>query len=380
APSGVPIIAPPPDHGARLPLTAEAAAKIRIANLLAREACVRGADELNGIEPVGAGEEEEARQAERLKWEHTLAVGPELRASVVGWLLEVLPDKYMYSNTPHRSASLESSASSVYSACGYEEGRPDFIDQLLTSPETRFHAAYMFARYFYLFMGEKIERSQREATAAEDKAGDEMARDGWPLVVWDVCLACLAISIKMHRDVLEPLSPVLSWEFEAIAPHELSYTDLELAQRDVLAAFHYSLGCTPQPILDELWTALPSLRQLLEFRGGWIHAQKEAWYLLFDAVGEPDILTFPVSLLTAAALTEALVTVLVCKFKYDAATNGRVFRRRPRESQPGAKKLEERLVERAWREIEGVVQDVQAVIGVSDERLKACQRWLCAVA
>lgn len=60
------------------------------------------------------------------------------------------------------------------------------------------------------------------------------------------------------------------------------------AQRDVLAAVSYSLGDSPQPILDELWQALPSLRQLLTPVGYWNVVQRETWLKLFEAVsGEP---------------------------------------------------------------------------------------------
>ncbi|KAJ7494400.1 hypothetical protein B0H11DRAFT_2227817 [Mycena galericulata] len=409
-PFDVPIIAPPPEHVARLALTKEAAAKIRIGNLLAREGRFRAADKLDevGVNVIAsAAYAQEERELERLRWEHTLGVGPELRREVVEWILEVLPKKSMYppistASRLIRASSLESSCS-MYSSGGYDdEMKPDLIDQLLTSPETRFHAAYMFVRYFYLVMGDseerqKVERMQQAAAAAQNEMpyDQSIPPDGWGLVAWDCCLACLAISVKIHRDVLEPLEPILSWEFEAIAPHQLTYEDLEIAQRDVLSAFEYSLGGTPQPIMDELWTALPSLQQLLHFEGGWKHAQKEAWCLLFDAVAgaelffihnidhdasrtEPDILKFPVSLLTVAALSEALVTALVSKYKYDASVNGQVTRRRPRKSQSDIKKVEEKVVDKAEREIEGVVQDIQAIVGISDARLKVCRRWLRA--
>ncbi|KAJ7491061.1 hypothetical protein FB451DRAFT_1124688 [Mycena latifolia] len=190
--------------------------------------------------------------------------------------------------------------------------------------------------------------------------------DGWDLVAWDCCLACLAISVKMHRDVLEPLNPVFSWEFEALAPHKLTYEDLEIAQRDVLATLSFSLGGTPQPIMDELWIALPSLQQLLSFRGGWNHVQKEAWALLFDAVSEPDVLKFPISLLTVAALVEALVATLVSRYEYDASLGSHVVRRRSKKTHASSAKLKQKLVAQAEGEIEGVVQDIQALVGISD--------------
>lgn len=64
----------------------------------------------------------------------------------------------------------------------------------------------------------------------------------------------------------------------------MAYENLETAQRDIFSAFSYSLGVTPQPIMDELWIALPSLRYLLDFRGGWNFTQKETWWRLFQAI------------------------------------------------------------------------------------------------
>ncbi|KAJ7144960.1 hypothetical protein C8R43DRAFT_1237719 [Mycena crocata] len=391
-PFSVPIIAPPSDHVGRLPLTREAAAKIRIGHLLAREERFRAADKLD-VPIVDLAEVNV--EAERLKWERILGVGPELRRQVVDWILEVLPKKSMYrsissatycNSTSSPSASASASVSSSFSSAGgYDDERPDLLDQLLSSPETRFHAAYMFARYFYLLMTdqeerEKIELMQQAAAAAEYGTTWDVSipPDGWMLVAWDCCLACLAISVKLHRDVLEPLAPVLSWEFEALAPHKLLYEDLEIAQRDVLSVFSYSLGGTPQAILDELWLALPSLQQLLQFGGGWNCAQKEAWAQLFDAVSAPDVLKFPISLLTVAALSEALVPTLVSRYEYDAALSSQAIRGRRGKQQPEFKKQQQKLVVRAEKEIEGVVQDMQAVMQISDASLRACQSWLRA--
>ncbi|KAJ7184520.1 hypothetical protein C8R46DRAFT_1299604 [Mycena filopes] len=409
-PFDVPVIAPPPGHMARLPLGAAACAKIRIGNLLAREARARAADRLDGGVTVSAlvsavqgdgyghghgyAEREEAERAlERLRWEHVLGVGPELRREVVEWILDVLPKKSTYLQHPAlaRTASPRRAVSPNANDGGL---LPDLVDQLLYSPETRFHAGYMFLRYFFLLMGdaaarERIEGMQAAALAAENEAqvpfGDPtVPAEGWSLVVWDCCLACLAISVKMHRDVLEPLEPVLSWEFEALAPHHISFDELETAQRDVLETFNWSLGDTPQPILDELWLALPSLQQLLDFENGWRFAQKEAWWRLNDALLESDILNFPISLLTVAALAEALVAALVSKYEYDASHTQVVGggRRHPGRYSAGtdSKNLKKRemYAGEAEVEMEGVVQDVQAVIGISDERLGTCRRWLRA--
>ena len=64
--------------------------------------------------------------------------------------------------------------------------------------------------------------------------------------VWDIALACLALSVKVHflylyanllliylkfhRDVLGPYFPVLSEEFLILASHEIGYDDLEVSR------------------------------------------------------------------------------------------------------------------------------------------------------
>jgi hypothetical protein len=99
---------------------------------------------------------------------------------------------------------------------------------------------------------------------------------------------------------------VYAQEYVIIAPHALGLDDLEVAfhplilpalfsplinrfraknaHRDVLSALEYRLGVTPQPLMDELWCALPSLRVLLDFENGWKNAMKNAWLVLFDAL------------------------------------------------------------------------------------------------
>ncbi|KAJ7891308.1 hypothetical protein B0H14DRAFT_2688540 [Mycena olivaceomarginata] len=357
-PFDVPIIAPPSDHIARLPLSKETAAKIRIRNFLLREAICRTGDELDRTTEAAAVstsvdaeldlyEDEGRRELERLRWEHVLGIGSKLREEIVHWILDVLPKKSVYippiKYASHRlSSGSDRSSSSFSSAHDFgDKGLPDLIEQLLYSPETRFHAAYMFTRYWYLLMGdreskERIQSMQEAAAAAEDGLPEDPS-----------------IPVKMHRDFLEPLAPVYSWEFEAMAPHQISYEDLEIAQRDVLEVFDFRLGATPQPILDELWIALPSLQQLLDFKNGWKFAQKEAWWRLFDAVTEPDVLKFPISLLTVAVLAEALAAALVSKYEYDATVNSQVIRRRPNKDHPESKKHLQKLQTRAEKEMEG---------------------------
>lgn len=95
---------------------------------------------------------------------------------------------------------------------------------------------------------------------------------------------------------------MLSDEFLTLAPHEMSYDDLEVsrtsnhtpsweiraylldfksAQRDILSAFSFSMGSvTPGAYMQELWLVLPSLRGLLAVEGEWEAAQRATWELL----------------------------------------------------------------------------------------------------
>jgi len=106
--------------------------------------------------------------------------------------------------------------------------------------------------------------------------------------------------------------------------------DLELAQRNLFQYFSYDLSMpTPQEYLDELRLALPTLQDALGSEHAWKDVLKETWKQLFAAVPctycpsrkhtivalrsvGPDMLRFPVSLLTATALIEA-ITRVVCR-------------------------------------------------------------------
>ena len=108
---------------------------------------------------------------------------------------------------------------------------------------------------------------------------------------------------------------------------------MQASQHDILQAFSFSLDGhnTPQYFLDEIWLALPTLRALLDFNGGWRIGQRETWerllgvtsgeyehiprfffcipvvvlngaHLSTDDCAEPDILRYPLSLFTISAL------------------------------------------------------------------------------
>ncbi|KAF9484596.1 hypothetical protein BDN70DRAFT_797408 [Pholiota conissans] len=185
------------------------------------------------------------------------------------------------------------------------------------------------------------------------------------LLVWDIAVACLAISVKFHRDFLDPLLPVFAREYLALAPHQLCLEDLESAHRDVLSAFDYMLGVTPQPMMDELWFALPSLRGLLDFSSGWKDAMTDAWARLFVALDEPDVQRFLVSTLTVAALMDGILESLVDHYSRVAAK-----KMKPKPSAEDycrqTRVLRQRFYGKAKEDAEGVFCDIQALTGITD--------------
>ncbi|KAF5350087.1 hypothetical protein D9756_009250 [Leucocoprinus leucothites] len=149
--------------------------------------------------------------------------------------------------------------------------------------------------------------------------------------IWDVTMASLAISVKFHRDFLFPLAPIESGDYLDISPHDMDYDDFEYAQRSMLGFFSYELGITPQPILDQLWIALPSLRELLEFDGR-LESSKE---------GNVE--------------TPVQFTIWRGSTGYEVAEKFKIT---------------------ATEDAEGVILDIQAVVGVSEIEADVCRRWL----
>ncbi|KAG2113247.1 hypothetical protein BD769DRAFT_1364213 [Suillus cothurnatus] len=152
-------------------------------------------------------------------------------------------------------------------------------------------------------------------------------QDGQEAVIWDTALGSLALCVKFHRDFLCPLSPVYAYGFLDLARHSISYQDLEVSQCDILSACNFSLGSiTPQGLMDGLWLALPTLRKATEpVKDGWKSVQIEIWDRLFDALLEPDVLQFPVSLLTASALLDGLIIAIARHYKAEADTEKMAF-------------------------------------------------------
>ncbi|KAF5319386.1 hypothetical protein D9619_008485 [Psilocybe cf. subviscida] len=330
----VPIIAPPPGHMATFSLTAEQLAKQRLFALLDRECDGRERDSLylricrgprcDSLPNTRCNAHpclESSRVHLASEWEAVLGLGRQDREEAVEWLLEAMPKGSpragSHSTTTSNSSKISASSSSTTprsSGDGSDtsQGTPscrsrssvstpvnraamsssslsNLEDQLAHSPNTRFHAAWMLLRYFHLCMKTKDSKQSEKsglprASSIDSVRSNATDTDGLNLILWDVAVACLSVSIKFHRDFLDPLLPVFAHEYLDLAPHEMSYEDLETAHRDMLSAFDYRLGVTPQPIMDELWLALPPLRSLLQFDGGWEGATSHSWSILFIAL------------------------------------------------------------------------------------------------
>jgi hypothetical protein len=85
------------------------------------------------------------------------------------------------------------------------------------------------------------------------------------------------------------------------------------------------------------------------------------------------VLSFPISQLTAAALTDAIAASLLSKYEYEAKWNVESTRHR----RTGGRRIRGYVVEtesellakrerRAEREAEGVIQDIQALLEIPD--------------
>lgn len=178
-----------------------------------------------------------------------------------------------------------------------------------------------------------------------------------------MAVGAIAVSVKYHRDFLPPLLPVYAPSFQALAPHEMGFDDLEDAQADLLSALGYALGGTPVGILDELLEALPSVCELFppNNNGEWDLVLRETWRSLMICVLEPDILTFPISLLSAAAVSEAILDVLL----------HRKVRNHAKQWCHEREEVEE--------EAEGVLLDIQNVLEIGEKEMLECRRWIVGV-
>ncbi|PCH37539.1 hypothetical protein WOLCODRAFT_167571 [Wolfiporia cocos MD-104 SS10] len=383
-PMPLPIIAPPPpDEIPRAPLSTEDAAEARIKIMLEKERVERDADGLAAIavnnlvlgELICTSKKSDDKRSERndedtaadVDTPETIAQDSspwsarpfsmhdsqpsydkdskfedDLRMTVIDWILDVLPRDGPSSTK-----------------CAW-----DLRDQLATSDVTRFHAAYLLIRYFFRIGPTDSAVSSPESPTRKEQ---QLQLDGQQALTWDIALACVTLSVKFHRDVFLPLYSIPANNFMLLAPHSLSYEDLEAAQRDILYTFSFSIGSvTPESYISELWLALPSLRSLLSFDGGWNTAQKETWAVLLEALMQPDVLRFPISLLTASALLDGVIDTLVERYKFESLVKG------------GHKLPDscDAYRKRAVKASAIVALDVEELLGLSKDDVYNCRRWL----
>lgn len=100
---------------------------------------------------------------------------------------------------------------------------------------------------------------------------------------------------------------------------------------------------------------------------------------------EADVMRFPISLLTSTALADAIVTCLEKKYEYEAAWDSSVARHRFA-GRPYRDDLESeqqtrtrKWTKRARREADGVIQDIQASVGITDDQLRVCRAWFAVL-
>lgn len=167
-----------------------------------------------------------------------------------------------------------------------------------------------------------------------------------------------------------------------------SYIDFhQVAQRDILSACGFSLGSiTPQGLMDELWLALPTLRKAAEpVKNGWKSVQVEIWNRLFDALIEPDVLQFPVSLLTASALLDGLIIAIARHYRSEAKMTA--WRnsgcRCPAPSactENTSKQVPWQVYEsKAMDAVKDVVLDLTDVLEIRNDDLERCRVWMSQV-
>ncbi|KAF8129873.1 hypothetical protein EV363DRAFT_1450895 [Boletus edulis] len=298
---------------------------------------------------------EQHRLSNRKIWSNVFGIENDFRKEITRWILEKCPKEPVMSGEEH--------------PFGF-----DLYDQLVNSPQTRFHAAQLFHRYFALpeqaaYWSEvcKYDRFERESSGTHGDSEYERS-------VWDLAVACMALSVKLHRDCLSPLRPVRAAEFLDMARYPMTHKMLELAQRDILYTFQFQLGsCTPQDVLDELWNALPTLRRATA-PIGWTAVQRVTWDKLFESLLALDMMQYPITLLTAAALVDSLTFALACQFRKEAEPN--VCQSKALAKTSVFDSLLDEIDESSWqihlhdasRLVKDVVLDVKAVLHISSVR------------
>ena len=105
------------------------------------------------------------------------------------------------SGSPFSSYSSNSTSSNT----SMDRQPSDLMDQLKNSPETRFHAAWLFLRFFYLTMSPERNSGPRNnalnlsrQSSLNSVTSTSINQEGRDLIIWDIAIACLALSVKVN--------------------------------------------------------------------------------------------------------------------------------------------------------------------------------------
>ena len=96
------------------------------------------------------------------------------------------------------------SSTSTSSSTSMDRQPLDLMDQLKNSPETRFHAAWLFLRFLYLTMSPDRNTGSRNnarnisrQSSLNSNTSASTNQEGRDLIIWDIAIACLALSVKV---------------------------------------------------------------------------------------------------------------------------------------------------------------------------------------
>ncbi len=138
--------------------------------------------------PTPAPLVEASRGAEICPSQVELDIDSGLLQQIIEWFLEVLCD------LPSHEPSMLTICAQVMPAedhkTSYSPG--DLYDLLSSSPETRFHAGYLFLRYLL-----RARPTAALKLAAASQSSDD--QEALAAITWDVAVACLALSVKVCR-------------------------------------------------------------------------------------------------------------------------------------------------------------------------------------
>ncbi|KAH8830572.1 hypothetical protein DL96DRAFT_1593510 [Flagelloscypha sp. PMI_526] len=401
-PNGVPIIAPPAIHHAQLPHSRETVAKRWIFRFLERETERRTKLCLTP-EPF-------QKLISKNDWKEHLNISDASRLAIVRWFLEVHPDISFSSPDSRSRHSSLNAYHFAHSDIRFGKEGENLYHQLARSPETRFHAVWLFFECYHLLGSHITPRPSPQSYRSTSFISETDDFDiGFEVEHWDRALACLALSVKYHHDVLPPFLPIWSEELEVLSSHsELLYEELEHLQREILQPLGHQLGSTPQILLDAIWIGLPSLAIILDcdrtpfndpsdhIEGGafgrtrdsqWGNRLwKETWSRLFTCLFEPDVLRFRISHLTCVSLVAALRSCLFSKAemeeKWDdcATTVSHTSQRRSREDGSSVLGLQKVIRERRRSKVERIAVEmsanIQSLCAINDTDFKTCQAWM----